>query len=175
MSASPYPQGVAVHELSRNADERGWLTEIHRDSWCKDVELVQWVAVRARANSLRGLHAHFDRWEFYVLLAGAAFMAMRDIRPRSPTHGMLSTLEVNAEAPCIVQVPPALLHGTYFREDTLVAIGFSAYYTGDANERGCRWNDPQAGIAWPCTRPIVSARDAALPSYAELLRATALA
>lgn len=164
-----YPDGVIVRELRPNTDVRGSLTEIHRDEWSGVREVVQWNAVRSRANSLRGLHAHVDRWEVYVLLAGTAFMAIRDIRPASATLGVLATAEIDAERPCAVQIPPGVLHGTYFREESVLAIGFSAYYA-EADEFGCRWNDPAAGIAWPCSAPILSPRDAALPSYAELLR-----
>jgi dTDP-4-dehydrorhamnose 3,5-epimerase len=171
MSAA-YPEGVSVRALERNADARGWLAEIHRDSWQPEAEPVQWVAVSARANSLRGLHAHFDRWELYVLLAGRAFLAMRDIRPRSPTPGALAALELDAQRPSVVRMPPAVLHGMYFSEDSLLLVGFSAYFTGLA-EDGCRWNDPATGIAWPCSAPTLSARDAALPGYAEFLRAAA--
>ena len=55
------------------------------------------------------------------------------------------------------------------RADSLLAIGFSAYFAG-LTEDGCRWDDPEPGIAWPCTAPILSARDAALPSYADLVK-----
>jgi len=171
MSEGARPDGFSVRPLARNEDERGWLAEIHRDSWSSDIEIVQWVAVSARANALRGLHAHFDRWEFYVLLTGRAYLAMRDIRPRSPTSGMLAALELDAERPCVVRMPPAVLHGMYFRADSLLAIGFSAYFAG-LTEDGCRWDDPQSGLAFPCRDPILSARDAALPSYAEFSRAS---
>ena len=34
--------------------------------------------------------------------------------------------------------------------------------------RGLRWNDPQVGIRWPITDPMVSKRDQTLPLLAEL-------
>jgi dTDP-4-dehydrorhamnose 3,5-epimerase len=169
MNAPAYPDGVLVRPLKPNLDVRGSLTEIHRDEWSGVLEIVQWNVVRSRANTLRGLHAHVDRWEIYILVAGRAYMTIRDIRPGSATLDAMATLEVDAEQPCAVQIPPGVLHGTYFREAAVLAIGFSAYYV-DADEFGCQWNDPQAGFTWPCTAPILSPRDAALPSYAELLR-----
>jgi len=171
VSAQPL-EGVEVRSLSPHLDERGSLTEIHRDSWSRDIEIVQWVAVSAHANSLRGLHAHFDRWELYVLLAGRAFLAMRDIRPGSASFGRVAALELDARRPCVLRMPPSVLHGMYFREDSHLMVGFSAYFAG-LTEDGCRWNDPETGIAWPCTAPTLSARDAALPGYAEFLRAAA--
>lgn len=172
MSAAAYPQGVEVRELSANVDQRGWLMEIHRDSW-DDTKIVQWVAVHAHRNALRGLHAHFDRWELYVLLAGSAHVAMRDTRPGSASAGQVASVELDARRPCVLRMPPAVLHGMYFREDSHLVIGFSAYFAG-LSEDGCRWDDPDTGMRWPCSEPILSARDAALPSYAEFLRRAAL-
>jgi dTDP-4-dehydrorhamnose 3,5-epimerase len=33
-----------------------------------------------------------------------------------------------------------------------------------------RWDDPQVAVAWPVREPLLSARDAALPSLDELVR-----
>ena len=37
-----------------------------------------------------------------------------------------------------------------------------------AHDRGFRWNDPAVGIAWPIRDPLLSEKDAALPTLAEL-------
>jgi dTDP-4-dehydrorhamnose 3,5-epimerase-like enzyme len=37
-----------------------------------------------------------------------------------------------------------------------------------ANHRGCRWDAPELGFEWPCTSPILSAKDRNAGSYAEL-------
>ena len=34
---------------------------------------------------------------------------------------------------------------------------------------GVRWDDPDLAIAWPLEKPILSERDAAMPTLAELL------
>jgi dTDP-4-dehydrorhamnose 3,5-epimerase len=35
------------------------------------------------------------------------------------------------------------------------------------HERGILWNDPALGIEWPIQSPVLSPRDASLPSLAE--------
>jgi dTDP-4-dehydrorhamnose 3,5-epimerase len=37
-----------------------------------------------------------------------------------------------------------------------------------SDEIGLRWNDPAVGIAWPIRDPLLSDKDAALPTLAEL-------
>jgi dTDP-4-dehydrorhamnose 3,5-epimerase len=44
------------------------------------------------------------------------------------------------------------------------------HYWNLADELGCRWDDPELGLAWPTTDPLLSPRDAAAPSYAEMAR-----
>jgi dTDP-4-dehydrorhamnose 3,5-epimerase len=43
------------------------------------------------------------------------------------------------------------------------------YHTGD-DEFGVAWDDPDAGIHWGTTDPILSERDQKNPSLAEVLR-----
>ena len=34
-------------------------------------------------------------------------------------------------------------------------------------DRGDRWEDPELGIRWPVTQPILSGKDASLPALAD--------
>ncbi len=37
-----------------------------------------------------------------------------------------------------------------------------------SDELGCRWDDPELGIAWPCSAPLISGRDRELGSLSVL-------
>ena len=37
-----------------------------------------------------------------------------------------------------------------------------------ADELGCRWDDPDLDIPWPCTEPLISQRDRELGSLSDL-------
>ena len=168
------PAGMLVEALVPNMDIRGSLTEIHRDEWIGRPLILQWDSIQSNANVLRGLHAHADRYEIYILVRGRAFIGVRDVRRRSPTEGMLVGLEVQGSRPRAVHIPQCLLHGMYFLEDSMLLVGFSEYYQ-PSDELGCNWQDSEAGITWPCNRPVLSGRDAALPSLKVLLQTHDLA
>lgn len=163
------PAGMLVEALVPNMDLRGSLTEIHRDEWISRPRTIQWDSIQSNANVLRGLHAHADRYEIYILVRGRAFIGVRDVRRRSPTEGMVMELEVQGSQPRAVHIPKRLLHGMYFMEDSTLLVGFSEYYR-PSDELGCHWQDSDSGISWPCNRPVLSERDAALPSLKVLLR-----
>ena len=50
----------------------------------------------------------------------------------------------------------------------------TAFYTPEA-EGGIAWNDPEVGIAWPQSNPILSGRDRSQQSLAEYRRRPAFA
>jgi dTDP-4-dehydrorhamnose 3,5-epimerase len=65
-------------------------------------------------------------------------------------------------------VPIGFAHGfVALEEDTLFLYKCSDYYA-PASEGGLLWNDPALGIEWGVNEPIISPKDAVLPTLAEL-------
>lgn len=169
MTKTMLPAGVSIRRLKPNRDERGWLTEVHRDSWMEPGKIVQWNAVYCKANTLRALHIHLTRFESYILVRGRAIVAFRDLRKGSPTEALVAMLDLDEAQPCAVNVPKGVMHGMLFTEESLLLTAFSAYYDA-VDEQGVHWRDPDTGIVWPCDAPIISVRDATLPSLREYMR-----
>lgn len=161
------PAGVRLHELVPHRDERGVFTELFRDSWHLEVEPVQWNLVRSEANVLRGVHVHHRHEDYLSVAAGSATVGLYDLRAGSATEGLGTVLELSADSPAALVIPPGVAHGFYLPEPALHVYGVSHDWdTGD--ELGCRWDDPELGIAWPCGSPLISVRDAALGTVSEL-------
>jgi dTDP-4-dehydrorhamnose 3,5-epimerase len=161
------PAGVRLHELVPQRDERGVFTELFRDSWQLEVGPVQWNLVRSDANVLRGVHVHHRHDDYLSLAAGRATVALHDLRADSTTAGLGTLVELNAEAPAALVIPPGVAHGFYFPEPALHVYGVSHEWD-TSDELGCRWDDPELDVAWPCTNPLISSRDAALGTVSEL-------
>jgi dTDP-4-dehydrorhamnose 3,5-epimerase len=67
-------------------------------------------------------------------------------------------------------IPAGFAHGFLaLEDDTELQYKCTAEYNA-ASDGGLRWNDPDIAIAWPDIGipPLVSAKDAALPSLREV-------
>ena len=155
------PDGVEVLRLQPHPDERGVFTELFRDSWGLAVAPVQWNAVRSERNVLRGVHVHWRHSDFLTVVAGRATIGLHDLRHGSPTEGAGTTVELAAESPQAIVIPTGVAHGFYFHEPSIHVYAVTHDWD-PADELGCRWNDPELQIPWPCSHPMLSERDSML-------------
>jgi dTDP-4-dehydrorhamnose 3,5-epimerase len=161
------PDGVSLVPLTPHADARGVFTELYRDSWEVGVAPAQWNLVASAANVLRGVHAHRRHGDYLLLARGRATIGLHDLRTAAPTSGAATTVELRADEPRALVIPPGVAHGFYFHEPSLHVYAVSHEFDR-ADELGCRWDDPALGIAWPCREPLLSERDAALGPLSDL-------
>jgi dTDP-4-dehydrorhamnose 3,5-epimerase len=168
--AVPLPQGVLLRALATHDDSRGNLTEIFREQWDMGARPLQWNLVRSEANVLRGVHAHRDHIDFLTMAAGEMILGLHDLRRNSPTRGLSTLLRLQADDQHIAVVPVGVAHGFYFAEAASVFYGLTHYFDGK-DDIGCLWNEPELGLDWPCTDPILSQRDRSAGSYAALVAA----
>jgi dTDP-4-dehydrorhamnose 3,5-epimerase len=161
------PAGVLHRPLEPRGDERGVFTELFRESWPLGVEPRQWNAVRSVANVLRGVHAHWRHADYLTVVAGHATIGLHDLREDSPTEGLAATVELRAEQPAGLVLPPGVAHGFYFHGPSVHVYAVDHEWDPD-DELGCRWDDADLGIDWSCERPLISPRDAALGDLSKL-------
>jgi dTDP-4-dehydrorhamnose 3,5-epimerase len=161
------PAGVELARLRPHADSRGVFTELFRESWGLDVAPTQWNVVRSEPNVLRGVHAHWRHSDYLTVVAGRAAIGLHDLREGSPTEGMGTIVELAADEAHALTIPTGVAHGFYFPEPSLHVYAVSHEWD-PSDELGCRWDDPELGIGWPATDPLLSERDLALGPLSEL-------
>lgn len=162
------PQGVSLRSLQTHHDERGSLTELFRASWETGIDAVQWNYCESEARVLRGVHVHLKHSDYLILLRGSASIGLRDLRIGSPTESMTALVEMQGRKLHALTIPPGVAHGFYFHEPSSHLYAVSEYWD-QRDELGCHWADPALEINWPQVAPLISARDAALPSLGELV------
>lgn len=170
-SDAPLP-GVVLLQPEVYGDERGFFFESYNARTLArlgvDVNFVQDNHSRSLRGVLRGLHYQLRRPQVKLIRVthGAVWDVAVDLRRGSPTFGHWWGVELSAANYLQVLIPGGFGHGfCVLSEAAEVQYKCSDYYD-PADERGVRWDDPRLAIAWPIggTAPLVSARDAALPS-----------
>lgn len=160
--------GVTSLSLEQHSDERGSLTEIHRQDWVGDTEFIQWNMVASHANVLRGVHVHYKHFDYLLVTSGKMQLGLKDIRSDSATKGRHDILTLEGTVPTIWIIPPGVAHGFYFPVDSTVLYGVSSYWD-TKDEIACRWDAPDLGFTLTDTEPLLSPRDAAAGNLADMV------
>jgi dTDP-4-dehydrorhamnose 3,5-epimerase len=166
--APPLPQEVELWPLTHHRDDRGSFTELFRAAWPMGFEPVQWGHLMSDPGVLRGMHVHPVHDEFITVTNGRMFVALKDLRPHSPTYLMAAQLTMAEDEPALLRLPHGVAHAFYAAVRASVLIGASHTYDPE-DDLGCHWSDPALGIDWPCTAPLLSARDRNAPRLRVLI------
>jgi dTDP-4-dehydrorhamnose 3,5-epimerase len=158
--------GVVVIQIDAFRDERGFLIEhYHRRRFAEHgitSEFVQDNHSRSRRNVLRGFHYQDMTAPMGKLVRctiGKILDVVVDLRVGSPTFAQWDVAELSEENMRQIFVPPWCGHGFVTLSDTAdVQYKCTGYYTPSA-EGTIAWNDPDIGVEWPVSEPIISRRD----------------
>jgi dTDP-4-dehydrorhamnose 3,5-epimerase len=167
-------EGLVLIEPDVHEDERGFLVETFRDDVWHDLgvetEFVQENQSRSVRGTLRGLHFQTRPGQAKLVrcLRGTVWDVAVDLRRDSATYGRWEGVELDDRSQRQVFVPVGFAHGLCVLSDVAdVAYKLSGYYD-PATEAGFAWNDPEVGIEWPISDPILSDRDRNAPLLAEI-------
>jgi dTDP-4-dehydrorhamnose 3,5-epimerase len=163
------PEGVILRDLKSYRDDRGCLTEVFRSQWANDEAFLQWNFVESEPNTLRGVHVHPVHADYLVTIQGLLMLGLHDLRNWSPTFGMSCLIDLSGDRMQSAFIPPGVAHGFYFPGASCYFYGVTDYWS-PADELGCIWNDPQLGIPWPVTNPVLSQRDRDAGSFRRLMQ-----
>jgi len=167
--------GVTIIEPRVFGDSRGFFLETfqlerYRSELGIDFEFVQDNQSRSARGVLRGMHAQrrHPQGKLVRVSRGAIFDVAADIDPRSPTFGQWVGAELSDTNHRQMWIPPGYAHGFVVLSDVADFIYKCTDYYHPEDEIGFIWNDPEVGIDWPVSDPLVSQRDAGLPGLAAL-------
>ena len=150
-------------------DHRGFFMEsYHIEKFSMggiDCTFVQDNHAKSIQNTLRGLHfqVNFPQAKLLRCLKGKVFDVAVDIRKNSPYYGKWVGEELSEENKYQLFIPEGFAHGYYVLSETAeITYKCSKVYHPE-DEQGFRWDDPEIGIEWPETEPILSRKDQLLP------------
>jgi dTDP-4-dehydrorhamnose 3,5-epimerase len=153
-------EGVEVIPLPRHSDERGWFSELHRDSRLPE-RMLQTNLSFSRRGTIRGLHYHErGQNDLFVCLSGTARVVILD-----RGSGEAFSVDIGDENPAAVYVPGRHAHGFEALTDVLFLYHVTREYDpSDPDEHGVPWDDPRVAHLWSTEQPILSDRDRAAAS-----------
>ena len=167
--------GVLVIEPRSYRDPRGFFLEtFHLERYAElagiTLPFVQDNHSRSTGGVLRGLHAQkmHPQGKLVRVTRGKVFDVAVDIRPASKTYAKWVGVVLSDETHRQLWIPPGFAHGFLVLSDVAdFEYKCTDVYHAD-DETGVIWNDPEIGIDWPLDNPIISDKDAKLPSLAAL-------
>ena len=166
--------GVVLLEPDVHGDSRGFLVETWRgDAWRDlgvECEFVQQNHSRSVAGTLRGIHFQTRPGQAKLIrcIRGEIFDVAVDLRRDSPSFGRWEGYRLDDVAHRQLFVPVGFGHGfCVLSEEADVAYQLSSLYD-PSTEAGIAWDDPEVGIEWPVSEPLLSERDRAAPRLAEV-------
>ena len=166
--------GVLLIEIESVDDERGFFAR----TYCVDTlraagaafgEIRQTsVSYNRERGTLRGLHWQAEPKQEAKIVhvsAGRIFDVIVDLRRDSAGYCDWFGVELDARRHDAVLIPAGCAHGFLTLEpDCTVEYAMDADYAPEF-ARGCGWDDPAFGIAWPFVPTVMSERDRTWPNF----------
>lgn len=154
--------GVYTVPIKAYADERGQFMETFRREWFPWINWDKMQSNRSDSKQgvLRGLHYHHHQIDYWYVPKGTVRVGMVDLRPSSQTYMATETLEIGETNNLGVFIPVGVAHGFLALTDVTLMYLVNNYYNGGQDENGVAWNDPDIGLDWGVTAPLLSPRDA---------------
>ena len=166
--------GVVILTPRVFRDDRGFFMETFNQSEFSSlglpVEFVQDNHSRSSKGVVRGLHYQYPQWQGKLVrvINGEIFDVAADIRRDSPTFGHWFGTYLNAENQQQLYVPPGYAHGFCVVSEFADVIYKCTTTYKVQDDAGIRWNDPDLGVDWPVSDPVVSEKDKSAPLLADL-------
>jgi len=167
--------GVFLIEPDVHQDHRGFFLESYsRDAFVKAGIAAEFVqdnhSLSVQKGVVRGLHFQlppFAQSKLLRVTRGAIYDVVVDLRRSSPSYGTWQGFELSSDNFRMLFIPAGFAHGfCTIAENTEVQYKVDCLYAPSA-DGGIRWNDPNVGVTWPESTPILSNKDAKLPFLQE--------
>ena len=144
-------EGVAVKQLARHADQRGYLMELLRSDDPIFSKFGQCYVSMNYPGVVRAWHWHEKQDDFFVVVKGMIRVGLYDQREGSATQGEVNNFYLGENSTILVKIPVGVVHGykTIGMEPSLL-INFpsEAYDPNEPDEYRLPWNTDQIPHDW---------------------------
>ncbi len=156
-------------------DNRGSFMEIYHRNRYVDFGIerifVQDNLSYSKQGTLRGLHYQINNPQAKLIqvITGEIFDVAVDIRPDSETFGNWTGVHLSGKNARQLFIPEGFAHGFCVLSESAHFLYKCSDFYSTKDEGGIIWSDPDIGIDWPVSDPIVSEKDRQLPFLSDLI------
>jgi dTDP-4-dehydrorhamnose 3,5-epimerase len=166
---------ILIFEPDVFRDSRGYFFESYNKKTYQDFgiidEFVQDNESTSKQSVIRGLHYQVGenaQGKLVRVILGRILDVAVDIRFGSPTFGQHIATELSADDFRQFWIPKGFAHGfSVLSEEAILCYKCTKPYS-PSDERGIVFNDPDLGIDWKVTTPIVSEKDRSLTNFKDI-------
>ena len=149
--------GVVAQRLVRHPDERGYFEELIRvsDPWFGE-GFGQLSHSLMYPGVIKAWHLHKTQIDWWFVAGGRLLVALHDLRPASPTHGLTQELHLGDDLPpTVLKIPAGVAHGCRALGLVPAHLFYVTSRTYDPEEEGrLAHDDPTIGYDWLRQPPI---------------------
>ncbi|NND80907.1 MAG: dTDP-4-dehydrorhamnose 3,5-epimerase [Gammaproteobacteria bacterium] len=159
--------GVLLVTPTVFGDDRGFFMETFNKAKAAELglptEFVQDNHSKSSYGVLRGLHYQSPQWQGKLVrcIRGEIFDVAVDIRNGSETFGQWYGCNLSEQNKQQLYVPPGFAHGFCVTSDIAEVVYKCTSLYAPEQEGSLLWNDPDIGIEWPLSAPLLSGKDEA--------------
>ena len=135
-----------------------------------EVEFVQHNHSRSSRGTLRGIHFQTEPGQAKLVRCprGAILDVAVDLRRDSPTYGQWEAHVLDDEKHRQLFVPVGFGHGFAVLSDVADVTYLLSSVYDPLTEAGIAWDDPDVGVDWQVSDPLLSERDKSAPKLSEI-------
>lgn len=103
--------GISFHDVPTHVDERGEVCELFDPRWgWNTAPLVFAYSFSVRPGIIKGWGIHKKHDDRYFILFGDIEVVLYDVRPDSPTKGMISKIVLSERRRRLMNIPAGVWH-----------------------------------------------------------------
>jgi dTDP-4-dehydrorhamnose 3,5-epimerase len=143
--------GVIATAVIPKTDPRGALFELLTTRDASIDPIVHVYQVVAEPGSIRAWVYHRHQNDRLVYTNGCFEVVLYDIRPDSPTMNTLNVFHIGEEQPCLLDIPPFVIHGVCNTGATsafFMNMPTHVYDPDAPDKHRLPWNDPRIPYAF---------------------------
>ena len=162
---------VKILEPDVFGDHRGWFMETWSQKKLAELGInLTFVqdnqSFTAKKGTLRGIHFQTGEWaqaKLVRVVAGAVIDVAVDLRKGSPTYLQWVGVELSAENKRQLLIPRGFGHGFVTLTDNVEFVYKVDNDYNKESDRSVRFDDPQIGVDWGVSDPVLSDKDKNAP------------